>query len=96
VTKYPKLQERDENTSSSRNYRKESHSISYNYEEGITNSRKSYSDKFDGKGKQNEGQKKEKSLGILCKQFIGLFVNWKRVISLEEAARQISKRDIEE
>ena len=45
--------------------------------------------------KENKS-KKEKSLGVLCKQFIGLFVNWKRVISLEEAARQISKKDIEE
>ena len=45
---------------------------------------------------KDKKSKKEKSLGILCKQFIGLFVNWKRVISLEEAARQISKKDIEE
>ncbi|CDW74327.1 transcription factor dp-1 [Stylonychia lemnae] len=40
--------------------------------------------------------KKDKSLGILCQQFIGLFVSWKDIISLEEAARQISKIDIEE
>jgi hypothetical protein len=32
-------------------------------------------------------------LGILCQQFIGLFVTWRRVISLEQAARQISKRE---
>jgi transcription factor E2F7/8 len=31
-----------------------------------------------------------KSLGYFCQQFIILFVSWKRVISLEEAARQIS------
>jgi transcription factor E2F7/8 len=47
-------------------------------------------------GSKVKKYKKEKSLGVLCKQFIGLFVNWKRVISLEEAARQISKKDIEE
>jgi hypothetical protein len=34
--------------------------------------------------------KKVKSLGHFCQQFIVLFVTWKRVISLEEAARQIS------
>lgn len=34
--------------------------------------------------------KKEKSLGILCQQFIHLFVTWKKVISLEEAAKEIS------
>jgi len=34
--------------------------------------------------------KKVKSLGHFCQQFIILFVSWKRVISLEEAARQIS------
>ena len=33
--------------------------------------------------------KKVKSLGNFCQQFISLFVGWKRVISLEEAARQI-------
>jgi hypothetical protein len=27
--------------------------------------------------------KRDKSLGILCQQFIGLFVTWRRVISLE-------------
>jgi hypothetical protein len=31
--------------------------------------------------------KRDKSLGILCQQFIGLFVTWRRVISLEQAAR---------
>lgn len=34
--------------------------------------------------------KKEKSLGILCQQFIHLFVTWKNVLSLEEAAKMIS------
>lgn len=34
--------------------------------------------------------KKEKSLGILCHQFIGLFVTWKKVISLEDAGKQIA------
>ncbi len=37
--------------------------------------------------------KRDKSLGILCQQFIGLFVTWRRIISLEQAARQISKRE---
>ena len=37
--------------------------------------------------------KKEKSLGILCQQFISLFVAWKPIISLEEAAKQISDDD---
>jgi transcription factor E2F7/8 len=37
--------------------------------------------------------KKEKSLGIFCQQFISLFVTWKKVISLEEAARQISDEE---
>lgn len=40
--------------------------------------------------------KKEKSLGLLCHQFIGLFVAWKKLLSLDEAARKISKKDIEE
>lgn len=31
-----------------------------------------------------------KSLGNFCQQFIHLFVGWKQVISLEEAARQIT------
>lgn len=44
----------------------------------------------------NQGKKKEKSLGILCKQFIHLFLTWKDIISLEEAAKQLSKRDIED
>lgn len=34
--------------------------------------------------------KKEKSLGILCQQFIHLFVTWNHVLSLEEAAKRIS------
>jgi len=34
--------------------------------------------------------KKEKSLGILCQQFIHLFVTWKTTLSLEEAAKMIS------
>lgn len=37
--------------------------------------------------------KKEKSLGILCQQFIHLFVTWKSTISLEEAAKEISKSE---
>ena len=37
--------------------------------------------------------KKVKSLGNFCQQFIKLFVSWKDVISLEEAARQISDSD---
>jgi len=37
--------------------------------------------------------KKEKSLGILCQQFIHLFVTWKKVISLEEAAKKISSSE---
>ena len=40
-----------------------------------------------GKPKQ---YKKEKSLGVLCQQFIHLFVTWKKVLSLEEAAKRIS------
>jgi hypothetical protein len=37
--------------------------------------------------------KRDKSLGILCQQFIGLYVTWRKIISLEEAARQISLRE---
>ena len=37
--------------------------------------------------------KKVKSLGNFCQQFIRLFVAWKDVISLEEAAKQISDND---
>jgi transcription factor E2F7/8 len=37
-----------------------------------------------------------KSLGSFCQQFIHLFVSWKPVISLEEAARQISNEEIDE
>ncbi|MFN9908994.1 MAG: hypothetical protein ACK56F_23205 [bacterium] len=36
---------------------------------------------------KNSKYKRDKSLGILCQQFIGLFVTWRKVISLEEAAR---------
>jgi hypothetical protein len=38
--------------------------------------------------------KKEKSLGILCPQFIHLFITWKSVLSLEEAANRISQFEI--
>ena len=40
--------------------------------------------------------KKEKSLGILCQQFIHLFVTWKDVLSLEEAAKKISMCEMPE
>ena len=39
-------------------------------------------------------KKKVKSLGNFCQQFIRLFVTWKGVISLEEAARQISPNEV--
>lgn len=41
-------------------------------------------------GKRQPKYKKVKSLGNFCQQFIHLFVGWKAVISLEEAARQIT------
>lgn len=41
-------------------------------------------------GKRQPKYKKVKSLGNFCQQFIHLFVGWKEVISLEEAARQIT------
>ena len=49
-------------------------------------------DEEDEKGSK---YKRDKSLGILCQQFIGLFVTWRRVISLEQAARQISIKEEE-
>jgi len=48
------------------------------------------------RNKKAPTEKKEKSLGLLCQQFIGLFVTWKKTISLEEAALRISNRNIEE
>jgi len=48
------------------------------------------------KGKRQPKYKKVKSLGSFCQQFIHLFVGWKPVISLEEAARQISSDEIDE
>lgn len=47
-------------------------------------------------GKRQTQYKKVKSLGSFCQQFIHLFVGWKEVISLEEAARQISTEDVDE
>jgi hypothetical protein len=49
-------------------------------------------DEEDEKGSK---YKRDTSLGILCQQFIGLFVTWRRVISLEQAARQISIKEEE-
>jgi predicted ATP-dependent Lon-type protease len=49
-------------------------------------------DEEDEKGSK---YKRDKSLGILCQQFIGLFVTWRRVISLEQAAKQISIKEEE-
>lgn len=43
--------------------------------------------------KQPAKFKKVKSLGNFCQQFIRLFVTWKSVISLEEAAMRISDGD---
>ena len=41
-------------------------------------------------------KKKKKSLGILCESFIKLFLNWRSIISLEQAARRISDSHIDE
>ena len=38
--------------------------------------------------------KKVKSLGNFCQQFIRLFVSWKTVLSLEEAAKRISDGEV--
>jgi len=38
--------------------------------------------------------KKVKSLGNFCLQFIRLFVTWKDVVSLEEAAKEISDGEV--
>ena len=38
--------------------------------------------------------KKVKSLGNFCQQFIRLFVTWKKILSLEEAAKQISDGEV--
>lgn len=48
------------------------------------------------RGKRQPKYKKVKSLGSFCQQFIHLFVGWKTVVSLEEAARQISSDDIDD
>lgn len=48
------------------------------------------------RGQRQPKYKKVKSLGSFCQQFIYLFVTWKDVISLEEAARQISSDEIDE
>jgi hypothetical protein len=41
------------------------------------------------KGRRKQ-YKKEKSLGVLCQYFIYLFIFWKPVLGLEEAAKKIS------
>ena len=51
--------------------------------------------KIDEDDEKSSKYKRDKSLGILCQQFIGLFVTWRRVISLEQAARQISIKEEE-
>ena len=43
------------------------------------------------KGGKVKEYKKKKSLGVLCQQFIFLFVTWKPVLSLEDAAKRISE-----
>lgn len=40
--------------------------------------------------------KREKSLGILSIGFIKLYCKWKRIISLEQAARKLSAESVEE
>jgi type II secretory pathway component HofQ len=47
-------------------------------------------------GSRIKKYKKEKSLGILCQQFIHLFVTWADVISLEGAAYRISLSEKDE
>ena len=37
-----------------------------------------------------------KSLGTLCESFISLFLVWRKVFTLEEAAVKVSKEKIEE
>ena len=44
--------------------------------------------------KKTAKYKKVKSLGNFCQQFIRLFVTWKDVLSLEEAAKQISDGEV--
>ena len=44
--------------------------------------------------KKQAKYKKVKSLGNFCQQFIRLFVTWKDVLSLEEAAKQISDGEV--
>lgn len=44
--------------------------------------------------KKTQKYKKVKSLGNFCLQFIRLFVSWKDVLSLEEAAKEISDGEV--
>jgi hypothetical protein len=46
-------------------------------------------------GCKQKKYKKEKSLGILCQQFIHLFVTWKSIITLDESAKKISLSESE-